>query len=125
VLSGPGICKEMNANTLFRGTDQVADGTIREADGSPLDLTGKTVEFFLKALTENRVVLYKSSGGTDPKITIADPTSSGGYLIRFVPSDTVNTRDGIYRYGIIVRNQTEIVYVGGGFVDVRSTGGEM
>ena len=112
----------MNANTIFRGTDQVADGTIRNAEGSIIDLTGKTVEFFLKATGQPIIRLYKSSGGTSPGISIPNPTD-GKYVVNILRADTRNFSDGLYDYGIIVRDATGIVYVGGDVLSVVSPGG--
>lgn len=107
---------------IYRNITHIAGGSIRKPNGELLDLTDKQVEFFLKKVGAPVIILYKSSVGDSPAIVIPEQ-GTGQYKVTFKPDETVWIKDGIYEYGVIVRDQTAIVYAGGGKIRVLTTGG--
>jgi len=107
----------MNLQFIYRNTLQSGSGTVRNPDGTPYNLTGKTVEFFLKKHGENEIVFYKTA-------TNGSPATNGNYTVSFPRLTTVNILDGAYDFGIYVRDSNgDPIYAGGGQVTIASPGG--
>lgn len=107
--------------TLYKGITFIYSRVALDADGVPINLTGKGVEFVIKALPEDSDPgLLEASLGNG--ISIDDQTvNPGGYTVRIEPSvtDTLATGnryfdvviiDGISRYVDVERQRLQILY---------------
>ena len=80
-----------------------------------------TLEYFIR--DGSRVLVYFSSDNNPSNLTVSVPATTGQYTVTFEPKHTINLPDAIYEYGVIVRDGSQIVYAGGGDVEVVTPGG--
>ena len=102
--------RSQNFRPLHAGDDYDHKFTVERPPGTPLDLTGASVWFTVKAdalETDAQAKLQLNStaaGGSDNEIEITDPTN-GVFFVKFRGAGAKNTADleGKWKYDIQVR----------------------
>jgi hypothetical protein len=117
----PVIAKD--AIVIWLGRSHVINGRVVKADGSPQDLTGATVYWWVgksaHAAVEADVYLRKST--RDGGIAITD-TAAGAYTVTIKPEDTRGQPVGRHYYEVAVEDGTgNIVTVNAGPCVFRPT----
>jgi hypothetical protein len=95
--------------TIARGADFGLTVTIRDANGSPVDLTGRSITFTAKRSREDAVAFIQKTVGNGITLSPQSGATLGQCVVRLVPADTT----GLARYSTALHYDIWLVDAGG------------